>query len=155
MLLATLLGVQFSCHLVTILGFDRVCKDPFDVKITMMQWIEWQVTVPLIIYILITFDLQKQSIDIYDVTMLILSALTIFLPFMNNFGVTFKFATFNIFLSSISIVISLSLLLRQSNQSYEKCKPAAKLVSNISYIELFTMNVTIRKVLIYLLVIYQ
>jgi hypothetical protein len=143
--LATLLTFQLIGHLATILGIDSVCKDPFNVKITMMQWVEWQITVPLIFYILITLDSQKQALYVIDYSIIALSGLCIYFPFSNNFGVSLEIASINIGLSFLSLLIAFSLLLWQSKVGYDASTPGVKLVDNLSYQEIFTRNVALRK----------
>lgn len=143
--LATLLTFQLIGHFATIYGIDSVCKDPFNVKITLMQWIEWQITVPLIFYILITLDSQKQALYLIDYTIIGCSASCIFFPFYNNFGVSVDIANINIGLSFFSLLMAFSLLLWQSKASYDASTPGVKLVDNLSYQEIFTRNVALRK----------
>ena len=143
--LATLLTFHLIGHLATIAGIDRTCKDPFNVKITMMQWIEWQITVPLIFYIMITLDSQKQALVLIDYSIIGFATLCIFFPFISNFGYSLHAASILLVLSCVSMVIAFILLLWQSKAGYDASVTGTKLVENLSYSDMFIMNIAQRK----------
>jgi signal transduction histidine kinase/FixJ family two-component response regulator len=58
--------------------FGGICVDVMGTISPVIQWVEWQVNVPLLFYLTITLDLSKKSLDIQDFFIIFCSWLGIF-----------------------------------------------------------------------------
>lgn len=64
--------ISFTSEVIMMTGnFDSVCEDPFGVKSPIIQISEWQITVPLMLYLTLTLDTNKKKLTSRDYTILL------------------------------------------------------------------------------------
>ena len=94
------------------------CIDAFGFKSPLIQWAEWQISVPLMMYLIITLDTRKTQFSFEDYAIIILSYLCILLAFSLNWNIVARGHGIILALSSICMFASILMLVASSRRKY-------------------------------------
>jgi class 3 adenylate cyclase len=96
--------INFSGEVLHISGlFSGVCEDSFGVRSPLIEMAEWQVTVPLMVFLSLTLDTKKKSLTFQDWSILCCSYLSIVFGLVVPPMVSFKIAVVSISMSCLTM----------------------------------------------------
>ena len=122
--------IATSSHVLQFLQIFDNCVDILGIKSFLVQWAEWQVSVPLMLYMNITLDKQKQALSGTDWAILLCAGFTISLAFSSNLGLGNELSLLFIFGSCLCLFLCLTLNL---NEAWKQLTIHSNSVGSINY----------------------
>jgi len=89
--------------------FTNTCEDVFGVRSPLVQWAEWQVSVPMMFFLNVSLDTTKSSLSYWDFIVIFTSYTGIGFTFIINLGFDFHTSVMFLCAAVLSMFVSLSL----------------------------------------------
>ena len=109
-----------SQQLVNALVSPRLCTDAFGLITPLSQWIEWMVSVPLMMYLNVTLDPYKGVLESEDLLILLFTESSIFVSFLSTTNQNVNFAITCVMFGTMFMFTALYLLARSSVRTYQR-----------------------------------
>jgi signal transduction histidine kinase len=107
-----------SQQLLNLIFSPVICIDAFGLITPLLQWFEWMISVPLMIYMSLTLDPFKVELSLEDLIILILTEMSIFVSFMTTWGIGINYSIICIAVGTVSMICSLHMLVLQSYRTH-------------------------------------
>lgn len=111
-------SVMASQQLVNALTSPRLCIDAFGLITPLSQWIEWMISVPLMMYLNVTLDPYKSYLEVDDLIILVCTECSIFVSFLSTTYLDTNFAIICVMMGTISMITALNMLVQSSTRTY-------------------------------------
>jgi len=114
-----IMSISFSSEIINLLKlFDNSCPDAFGVWSPRVQWCEWQVTVPIMLYLCLTLDVKKFKLSSEDMLILFLAWFSIFSAYVVSWRLPREVSFVMITFAWVSMTIIIPLNVYRAFQSY-------------------------------------
>ena len=118
--LNAILGISQGLSLFQADDINRYCVDHFGFKSPLLQWAEWQISVPFMIYLIITLDITKTELTFLDNVSIVLSFVCILSACSLNWRIITHGHAYILALSTITMIICLTYTVLSAYHKYAK-----------------------------------
>lgn len=125
--------------------FETTCEDQYGVQSPVLQWIEWQISVPLMFYLNIILDDRKDSISLNDAFVIFCAWASISSCWALNFSFAPEISVLFISSSTVFMGVSLTLNVYLARETYVSVKSLVDGTEKKCALELAYLNNVRRK----------
>lgn len=136
-------SIMASQQLVNALISPRLCIDAFGLITPLSQWIEWMISVPMMMYLNVTLDPYKDILDSEDLMILVCTECSIFVSFLSTTSMDKNFAIICVMIGTISMIAALNLLVQSSMRTYYRALRESRASENDDHSDVPSINLKI------------